>query len=140
MNKHMNISIGLSAAITAYGRIHMSQFKRSDNKFNLLYTDTDSIAIDKPLPKQFINSKLLGQMKLENIFQRAVYLGPKVYGGLLNTFIVDNDGNCNAFITKVKGYKNKISFDSLESLLDLKDNNIQNIKLTHDKWFPPEKF
>lgn len=24
MNKHMNISIGLSAAITAYGRIHMS--------------------------------------------------------------------------------------------------------------------
>ena len=74
-------------------------------------------------------------MKLENIFQRAVYLGPKVYGGLLNTFIVDNDGNCNAFITKVKGYKNKISFDSLESLLDLKDNNIQNIKLTHDKWF-----
>lgn len=86
-------------------------------------------------------------MKLENIFQRAVYLGgrmrsrhPKVYGGLLNTFIVDKDGNCNAFITKVKGYKNKISFDSLESLLDLKDNNIQNIKLTHDKWFPPEKF
>ena len=59
MNKHMNISIGLSAAITAYGRIHMSQFKRSDNKFNLLYTDTDSIAIDKPLPKQLINSKLL---------------------------------------------------------------------------------
>lgn len=62
----MNISIGLSAAITAYGRIHMSgsrsaspQFKRSDNKFKLLYTDTDSIAIDRPLPKQLINSKLL---------------------------------------------------------------------------------
>jgi hypothetical protein len=72
-------------------------------------------------------------MKLENIFKKAVYLGPKVYGGLLPTFIVDKDGNCQAAITKVKGYKNIISFDTLESLLHTKDNIIQKTELSHDK-------
>ena len=55
---NLNISISLSAAITAYARIHMSQFKRSDNEYNLLYSDTDSIAIDRPLPDNMIGKEL----------------------------------------------------------------------------------
>jgi hypothetical protein len=60
-----NVSIGIAAAITAYARIHMSQFKNNPN-FNLYYSDTDSIYIDKPLPDHMISSTILGKMKLEN--------------------------------------------------------------------------
>ena len=54
----LNISISLSAAITAYARIHMYQFKKSNNDYNLLYSDTDSIAIDRPLPDNMIGKEL----------------------------------------------------------------------------------
>ena len=135
LHQNLNISIGLSAAITAYARIHMSQFKHSNCDFNILYTDTDSISIDKPLPDNLVDAKKLGKMKLENIFQKSVYLGPKMYGGLYDTFIVDKDGNCKAAITKVKGYKDIVSFDTLDNLLNIKDNNIQKTELSHEKWF-----
>lgn len=136
LDHNMNISIGLSASITAYARIHMSQFKRADNKYTLLYTDTDSIAINKPLPNNLIDPNRLGAMKLENIFQKVAYLGPKVYGGLLSTFIVDTKGNCTASVTKVKGFKDVISFNTLEDLLKTSlDNNIQSTTLEHEKWF-----
>jgi len=53
----------------------MAQFKNIDN-YNLYYTDTDSIYIDKPLDSKFIGPNL-GQFKLENIFQEGVFLAPK---------------------------------------------------------------
>jgi hypothetical protein len=128
---HFNISISLSAAITAYARIHMSQFKKSNNKYKLLYSDTDSIAINKALPDNMIG-KELGKMKLEYIFNKAVYLGPKVYGGITTE---DKE------IVKVKGYKNKdqlfedqLKFKTLESLLYLdKNNEVDKTKLNHQK-------
>jgi hypothetical protein len=40
-----NLSIGIAAAITAYARIHMSQFKNNP-LIRLFYTDTDSIYTD----------------------------------------------------------------------------------------------
>jgi len=43
-----NVSIAIASAITAYARIHMSQFKNNSD-YNLFYSDTDSIYIDKPL-------------------------------------------------------------------------------------------
>lgn len=43
---HSNISIGIASAITAYSRIHMTQFKNNSD-YNLYYSDTDSIYIDK---------------------------------------------------------------------------------------------
>ena len=127
-----NISISLSAAITAYARIHMSQFKSDYSSYNLYYSDTDSIAIDKPLENNMIG-KELGKMKLEHIFKEAVYLGPKVYGG------ITNEGE---EIIKAKGYKNKdqfkkdqLDFKTLESLLYLNNNEINKIEINHQKWF-----
>ena len=128
-----NISISISAAITAYARIHMSQFKSDFNeKYNLYYSDTDSIAIDKPLEDNMIG-KELGKMKLEQTFKKAVYLGPKVYGG------ITNEGE---EIIKAKGYKNKdqfkkdqLDFNTLESLLYLNNNEINKIEINHQKWF-----
>jgi hypothetical protein len=53
INQSANVSVVVSAAVTASARIHMSQFK-TDSKFNLFYTDTDSIDIDKPLDEKYI--------------------------------------------------------------------------------------
>ena len=65
-----NVSIGIASAITAYARIHMSQFKNNPD-FNLYYTDTDSAYIDRPLVDHLVNSKVLGKMKLENVLNKA---------------------------------------------------------------------
>src|SRR6266478_2198430 len=73
-----NVSIGIAAAITAYARIHMSQFKNNPD-FNLYYSDTDSIYIDKPLPEEMRSNTILGKMKLEYILKNAIFLAPKVY-------------------------------------------------------------
>jgi len=73
-----NVSIGIAAAITAYARIHMSQFKNNPN-LKLYYTDTDSIYIDKPLPDHLVSNTILGKMKLKYILNDAIFLAPKVY-------------------------------------------------------------
>jgi hypothetical protein len=125
-----NISISLSAAITAYARIHMSQFKNVNNSYELYYSDTDSISIDRPLEDNMIG-KELGKMKLEYVFDKAVYLGPKVYGG------ITNEGK---EIIKAKGYKNKdqfkkdqLDFKTLESLLYLNNDEINKLEINHEK-------
>jgi hypothetical protein len=66
-----NVSIAIASAITAYGRIHMTQFKNNPN-FNLYYSDTDSAYVDKPLPKDMISSTVLGKMKLEHVLNDAI--------------------------------------------------------------------
>lgn len=43
-NRPLNIYVPISAAVTAYSRIHMYQFKLMQD-VNLYYTDTDSIDI-----------------------------------------------------------------------------------------------
>jgi hypothetical protein len=97
----------------------MSNFK--NNNYNLYYTDTDSIFIDKDLDKNFLNNDI-GNFKLEYIFKEVVFLGPKIYGGITDD---------NKYICKIKGYKNPkdISFDELKFLLN-KDNKLN---LSHKK-------
>ena len=51
-----NINIAIASAVTAYARIHMSQFKNKPNLPNLYYSDTDSLYFDGPLDSSFINS------------------------------------------------------------------------------------
>jgi len=120
---YSNISIGIVAAITAYARIHMTQFKNNPD-YNLYYTNTDSIYIDRPLHNKFIG-KALGLMKLEYNFIEATFLAPKVYGGLY----FDN-GQLKS-ITKVKGFKDKLDYYDLKSLL----NKDKSLSLPQDKWF-----
>lgn len=104
-----NINVAIASAITAYARVHISQFKNNPD-FILYYTDTDSIYIDRPLPDHLVNDKILGKMKLENIVEKAIFLSPKVY--CLNT--IDNE-----LIYKVKGLKHniKLTMKDFENLL-----------------------
>jgi hypothetical protein len=107
-----NINVAIAAAITAYARIHMSQFKNNPN-FILYYSDTDSIYIDRPLPPEFISSTELGKLKLENVLNDAIFLAPKVY------YLETEDSK---IIYKVKGLKHEVELtkNDFESLLNKK--------------------
>lgn len=120
----LDVNIAIAAAVTAGGRLWMAQFKNNPN-YNLYYSDTDSIIIDKPLPEDKIGNNL-GQVKLECTIEKAVFLAPKVYG------LITKDGK---EIIKVKGVtKNvcdSIHFNDLQDLL-YKDSRKD---LTQRKWF-----
>jgi DNA polymerase elongation subunit (family B) len=94
-----NVNIAIASAVTAYARIHMSQFKINPGFGlpRLYYTDTDSAYFDGPLPDSFISSTELGKLNLEGIYDRAVFLAPKVYA------LKNQDGAGGAEIIKIKG-------------------------------------
>lgn len=117
--KSLNISVPVAAAVTASARIHMSQFKTMKDII-LYYTDTDSIDINKPLPSKYIG-KELGKMKLEHIFNEAIFLAPKVYGGITD----------NYEYVKIKGLKNPITYENLKPLL-YKDKSVE---INQEKWY-----
>ena len=122
-----NINIAIASSITAYARIHMSQFKNLPG-YKLYYSDTDSAYYNKPLPDYLVSNTLLGKMKLESVNSKGIFLAPKVYG-LRNTEGVET--------IKIKGLthnaviNNNINIECLESLL------IKNsvLEANQEKWF-----
>lgn len=121
-----NISVSIASSISAYARIHMSQFK-NNKKYKIFYSDTDSIYINKKLHKLLVSNTELGKLKLENIFTESTFLAPKVYGGRLES---------GEEIIKVKGLRhdvidNQLTLDKLNFLLH-KNNSLN---FTHTKTF-----
>jgi len=55
----LNISNSIASAVTAYSRIEINKLKLQFVD-HLLYSDTDSIFTDIPLPENLINNKLGG--------------------------------------------------------------------------------
>jgi hypothetical protein len=119
-NTEYDISIGVASAITAYSRVQMSQFKNLANN-KMYYTDTDSAVMEKQIDYSLVGNHL-GQMVLEKEYKEFVSLAPKVYGGILT--------NGKEF-TKIKGFKNSITFETLKSLLE--EN--KSLELQQTKWF-----
>jgi hypothetical protein len=109
-NTH-NISVAIAAAITAYSRIYMTQFKNNP-EINLYYIDTDGIYVDEnsEIPENLLSNKVLGKLKLENICNKAIFLAPKVY--CLETMD-------DKTIYKVKGLKHEVelTMNDFENLL-----------------------
>ena len=126
-----NVNIAIASATSAYARIHMSKFKDPEflkaHGLKLFYSDTDSAYFNSPIPDSFIDSKRLGAMKLEGIYDQALFLVPKVYA-LKNTY---------EEIIKIKGLSkqaiknNKITLDSLSTLL----NKDHKLAFNQIKWF-----
>jgi hypothetical protein len=118
-----NVSVPISAAVTAYARIYMHKFKKMNNII-IYYTDTDSIAINKELDKSLVG-KDLGQFKLEYISNKAIFLAPKVY------YCLTNEGK----FCKIKGLNlansDIISFNDFFDLL-FKDNKFT---INQEKWY-----
>jgi hypothetical protein len=115
-------SIGIAALTTANGRIFMSKFKNNPD-FNLYYTDTDSIFIDKDLPDTMVGNEL-GQFKKEYDIDKAVFISPKCYS------LIKTNGE---YVNKIKGFKDakNVPFSAMESLLEVN----KTLELTHNKWF-----
>lgn len=121
-----NVNIAISSAITAYSRIHMSQFKNNP-EFKLFYSDTDSIYINKPLPESLVSNNELGKLKLEYICNKGVFIAPKVYGLITNN---------NQVIIKIKGLtketiEQNVTIKLLEELL-IKDSKLE---IPQNKWY-----
>lgn len=118
----LDVNIAIASAITSHARVVMSAYKNS-NLFTLYYSDTDSIVIDRPLPEGLVGA-MMGQMKLEYVIQKAVFLAPKVYG------LITEDGR---EIIKIKGISsqairdNGIGFGELSELLLEDTSRVYNL-------------
>lgn len=124
-NRNLQISIPIAAAITSYSRICIHRYKwAAAEQGSLLYSDTDSLITSQPLPTELIGSGL-GQLKLENISDKGIFLSPKVYA-------LHNESDPSKDILKAKGLKsNIITFKDYETLL----NKSQVFRTTQEKWF-----
>jgi len=117
-----NICVAIAAAITAYARIHMSQFKNNPN-INLYYTDTDSVYTDSVLGDYFVDNKILGKLKLEHVCKKAIFLLPKLYCLWTNE---------DQIIHKVKGLNPEVelNFKDFQNLLFKESRLVKS----HKKW------
>jgi hypothetical protein len=116
-------NIAIASAVTSEARILMSTFKNNPD-YTLYYSDTDSAIFDTPLPTELVGSEL-GQVKLEHVISKAVFLAPKVYG------LITESGE---EIIKIKGLTSRaienIQFSDLEVLL-MQDSTRE---FTQEKW------
>ena len=62
-NPPKHSAVQLAAAVTASARIYMYPYISREDCY---YTDTDSVVLGQPLPKEMISSSVLGQFKLED--------------------------------------------------------------------------
>ena len=101
-NSYPGVSVAMSAAVTAYGRIHMCKIKKDILSLGgkLYYSDTDSIVTDLEL-EQFtpekVHPKEIGKLKKENFVVRGYFISGKTYCLVLND---------DKLIKKTKGFKN----------------------------------
>lgn len=75
-NPPKNSAVQLAAAITASARIYMYPYISREDCY---YTDTDSVVLGQPLPKELISSSVLGKFKLEDRIMKGYFLAPKAY-------------------------------------------------------------
>ena len=75
-NPPKNSAVQLAAAITASARIYMHPYISREDCY---YTDTDSVVLGLPLPKEVVSSSVLGKFKLEDRIMKGYFLAPKCY-------------------------------------------------------------
>jgi len=81
--KYTQSSVPLAAAISSYARISMHPFKTlAENDW--IYSDTDSIILEKELDQQWVSPYELGKMKLEYNVKEVFCLGPKFYAMVIS--------------------------------------------------------
>lgn len=109
-------SISTSAAVTAYGRIHITDLKLKIMKLGgkIWYSDTDSIVTDIRLPADMVDLSSLGKLKLEHEnIRKAIFISGKTY------CLVKEDGTV---LSIAKGAaRNSISYEQYVELLNKKD-------------------
>lgn len=105
-------SVQISAAITAYGRIHISKLKIDVMKMGdtIYYSDTDSLVTDIKLPDNMVDTKEIGKLKLQHEIKKGIFISGKTY-----CFVTKS----NEFINKAKGVNSKsLNYNDYVSLLN----------------------
>lgn len=105
-------SVPISAAVTAYGRIHISKIKLYilSKGGKIYYSDTDSIVTNIELPDNMVNAKEIGKFKLEHNIDKGIFISGKIY------WLRNNEGK---IINKAKGVKaESLSYDDYVKLLN----------------------
>lgn len=105
INSFNQASVAISAAVTSYGRIHISRIKRGILEFNgkIYYSDTDSVVTNLKLADELVDSKEIGKLKLENIVSKAYFISNKLYCLVLDegTIVIKAKGlNSNSLTLK----------------------------------------
>jgi len=112
-SSHMdNTSVVISAAITAYARIHISKIKLDilNKAGNIYYSDTDSIVTDVELYADMVDVKSLGKLKLEHEIKKGIFISGKTY-----CFITTQ----GKYINKAKGVKSSsLEYEDYVSLIN----------------------
>ncbi|RIB00114.1 hypothetical protein C2G38_2235600 [Gigaspora rosea] len=74
-------NVAIAASITAYSRITINTIKLECQKLGIevYYSDTDSLVTNKELPKQYVDSKEIGKLKLEHVLSDGYFIAPKLY-------------------------------------------------------------
>jgi len=113
-----NVSVAVAAAISSWSRIQMTHYimKYGDS---ICYIDTDGIKTTSSIDPCEVGTKL-GMMKYEGTFKEAVFIAPKVYGGISENL---------EMTVKVKGLKNPITYWKLKLLLYM-----DKLEISQDKW------
>ena len=123
-----NTSVVISAAVTAYARIHMSKLKLDiiSKKGNIYYTDTDSIVCDIQLNNDLVDPNLIGKLKLEHTINKGIFISGKTY------CLIDNNDKT---IKRAKGVKsNSLVYSDYEKLLKNEDVNTAIRITSHIDW------
>ena len=104
-------NVAIAAAITAYARIHMINFKLN---YDVVYTDTDSIFTTTKIDSNLIGKELgLMKQELDNLkIKEAYFLGIKQYG----YWFVNSEGKKieKSIFAGVK--RNSLSFNEIKIL------------------------
>ena len=76
-----NTSVVISAAVTAYARIHISKIKLHilHKGGDIIYSDTDSIVTNMKLPENMVSSSEIGKLKLEHKVKIGYFVTNKTY-------------------------------------------------------------
>jgi DNA polymerase elongation subunit (family B) len=106
-----NTNVALAAAVTAYSRVIINQYKLLAIKLglNLYYSDTDSLVLNGKLPEEYLDSATLGKFKLEHTIKEGIFVMPKVY------YLEDTDGQ---IVSKVKGFPGRLTKSQYLELLE----------------------
>lgn len=116
-------NVPIAAAITAYSRIIINELKLLALKegLELIYSDTDSLVLNGPLPPEVCDSATLGKLKLEHTFREGIFAAPKIY------YLELENGSS---VTKCKGYSGKLR---KEQYLELLKGNALDLFITRWK-------
>nr|AGJ98089.1 truncated plasmid-related DNA polymerase [Glomus sp. DAOM 240422] len=116
-----NTNVAIASAVTAHSRMIINQYKLEALKLGrkLYYSDTDSLVLDGPLPEKYLDSAILGKLKLEHVIKEGIFVMPKVY------YLETEEG---IEVTKCKGFPGKLTKAQYLALLSGETQHLQVTK------------